>query len=83
MLWNKSRLGLRFEGSCFKKEDTAPFTLNNVVKLFIIYELNRWPQDLNSNFTLKDCLFGAVKLTKNVNSDKNKYSSYSIGFIVW
>ena len=29
--------------------------------LFIVYEL-----DLNTNFTLKDSLFGAVKLTKMV-----------------
>ena len=29
---------------------------------------------------LKDCLFGSVKLTKNVNPDKYKYSGYSIGF---
>ena len=29
---------------------------------------------------LKDCLFGSVKLTKNVNPDTYKYSGYSIGF---
>ena len=27
-----------------------------------------------------DCLFGSVKLTKNADPDKFKYSSYSIGF---
>ena len=30
--------------------------------------------------TLKNCLFGAVTLTKNVDIDKNKYSGYGIGF---
>ena len=35
LLWNKSRLTLRFEGSCLKQEDASPFTPNNVVNLFI------------------------------------------------
>ena len=30
-------------------------------------------------FTLGNCLFGPVKLTKNVDPDKHKYSGYSIG----
>ena len=33
-----------------------------------------------SNVTLENCLFGAVKLTKNVDIDKYKYSGYGIGF---
>ena len=35
---------------------------------------------LNADFTLKDCLFGAVKLTKNADPDKYSYSRYGIGF---
>ena len=37
-------------------------------------------RDLNSKFTLKDCLFGGVKLTKNADLDKYIYSGYGIGF---
>ena len=65
LLWNKSKLRLRFEGSCFKQEDTASFTPNNILNLFIVSELDRWSRDLNTDLSLKDCLFGAVKLTKN------------------
>ena len=32
------------------------------------------------DFTLGNCLFGAVKLTKNGDPDRYKDSSYSIGF---
>ena len=32
------------------------------------------------DYILKDFLFGAVKLTKNADLDKYKYSGYSIGF---
>ena len=34
-------------------------------------------------FTLGNCLFGAVKLTKNADSDKNGYSVYWIGFYAY
>ena len=36
--------------------------------------------DLNSDFALKDCLFGGVKLAKNTDLDKYIYSGYGIGF---
>ena len=62
-----------------KQEDT-PFTPNNVVNLFIFYRLGTWSQDLNPEFTLKDCLFGDVKITNNADSDKYSYSRYGIGF---
>ena len=35
---------------------------------------------MNTDFTLKNCLFGFVELTKNADPDKYKYSSYGIGF---
>ena len=42
--------------------------------------LNFWSQDSNTDFTLKDCLFGAVKLTKNSNQNKFSYFGYGIRF---
>ena len=35
---------------------------------------------LNTDFTIKNWLFGSVKLTKNADPDKCKYSGYDIGF---
>ena len=55
--WNESRI-------------SAAFTPNNVVNLFIVYELDTWSRDLNTDFTLKDCLFEDVKLTKKADPDK-------------
>ena len=43
-------------------------------------ELATWSRDLNTYFTLCNCLFGAVKQTKNGDLDKYGYSSYGIGF---
>ena len=53
----------------------------NVVNLIILYELGRWSRDLSRDFTQGDYLFGAVKLTDNVDLDKCGYSSgYGTGF---
>ena len=44
------------------------------------YTLGPKLRNLNTYFTLGNCLFGSAKLTKNVHLDKYKYSGYSIGF---
>ena len=75
---NNSRIKLEFKGSCLK-QNKEPFVPNNVVNLYIVYELNTWSQDLNAEFMLKDCLFGTVKITKNANPNKYSYSGYGIG----
>ena len=42
LVWmNNSRIRLEFIGGCLK-EDKAPFKPNNVVNLYIVYELNIW-----------------------------------------
>ena len=51
-----------------------------VINIYIFYTLNPWLRNLNIDFTLNNCLFGSVKLTKNADPDKCKYSGYSIGF---
>ena len=35
---------------------------------------------MNSDFSLKDCLFGGFKLAKNTDPDKHVYSGYGIVF---
>ena len=63
---------VEFKGSCLK-QNKVTFTPRNLVTLSIVYELDTWSRDLNTDFTLTDCLFGTVKLTKNANSDKYSY----------
>ena len=52
----------------------------DALNLYICYELDRWSKDLDTDFTLANWLFGSVKLTKNADPDKYKYSGYGIGF---
>ena len=80
IVWmNNSGIRLEFEGSCLNQYKVT-FTPNNAVNLFIVYKLDRWSRDLNTNFTLNDCFCESVKLTKNADPDKYEYSSYDIGF---
>ena len=78
--WNKYRLRLGFQGSCLKQEDTSPITPNNVVNLFIVFELDKSPQDLDTDVILGGCLFLCIKLTKNADPDKHSYIGYGMGF---
>ena len=76
LIWNESRIGLKFEGSCLK-QDTTPITRNDGVSLYIAYKLDAWSRGLNTEFILKNCLLGDVELTKNTDPDKYKYSGYA------
>ena len=51
-----------------------------LINQYISYTLTPWLRNLNKNFILNNCLFGPVKLTKNADPDKYKYSGYSIEF---
>ena len=62
------------------KQSKETCTPANVVKLFIVYKSDTWSQDLNANYTLKECLFEAVKVTKNDDPDKYSYFVYWILF---
>ena len=53
-----------------------------MVNLFIVNELDTFSQDLNINFTLKNCLFGSIKLTKNDDPDKYSCSGMELDLIL-
>ena len=65
-------------GSCLKQPKIT-YTHKNVVNIYIVYELGASTSHVDDP-TLKNCLFGAVILTKNADIDKYEYSGYGIGF---
>ena len=71
---------LVFKGSYLKQKNVT-YTPPNRMNIFTVYELDTWSRYLNSDFTLKDCLFGGVKVAKNADPDKNVYSGYGIGLV--
>ena len=63
---------VKFTGSCLKQSKIS-YTHRKVVNIYIVYELGASSSD-NNDPTLKNCSFGAVTLTKNVDIDKYGYS---------
>ena len=70
---------MRFTGSCLKQSNKLTCTHKKVVNIYIAYELGASSSNVNDP-TIKNCLFGAVTLTKNEDIDKCEYSGYGTGF---
>ena len=69
---------VKFTKSCLKQSDHI-YTHKKVLNIYIVHELAASSSNVNDP-TLKNCLFGAVTLTKNADIEKYKYSGYGIGF---
>ena len=67
-----------FNGHCLIKNDIS--IARKVINLYVSYTLGPQLRNLNTNFTLANCLFRSVKLPKNPGIDKYKYSGCGIGF---
>ena len=46
------------------KQEKVALTYEQVVNIYIVYEINLWSYPYSADFTLGNSLFGAVKLTK-------------------
>ena len=60
------------------RQNQVTYNYGPVVNIYIVYETT--PDTKTSNITLENCLFGEIKITKNSDVDKYKYSGYGIGF---
>ena len=73
------RPGIKFDGQ-YLKQDKVRFNHENVVNIYIAYEINFWSHKQNNDFRLRNSLFGAAILTKNTDFDIYKYSRYRVAF---
>ena len=74
-----NKIRVKFTGNCLKQSNKFTYTHGKVVNIYIVYELGASSSNVNDP-TLKNCLFGAVTLTKNADIDKYGYSGYGVGF---
>ena len=73
-----TKTSVKFTKSCLKQSSHI-LSHKKVVNIYIVYELAA-SSSHDSDPTIKNCLFGAVTLTKNADIEKYKYSGYGIGF---
>ena len=74
-----SKVRLKFNKSCLKQPSKITYDYGHRVNVYIVYELGASGSNENAP-TLKNCLFGAVTLTKNADFEKYRYSGFGIGF---
>ena len=67
---------INFNGHCLIKNNIS--ITKKVINLYISYTIGSKLTNLNTDFTLSNCLFGSVNLAKNADLDKYKYVSYGI-----
>ena len=67
---------INFNGHCLIKINIS--IPKKVMNLYISYTLSPQLRNLNTDITLGNCLSGSVKLNKNADLDKYKYSGYGI-----
>ena len=68
---------INFNGHCLISNNIC--IPKKVINLHMSFKLDPQLRNLNTDFTLGNCLFGSGKLTKNADVDKYKYSGYGIG----
>ena len=59
--------------------NTVTYDKGRIVNVYIVYKLGASSSNDNDP-ALKNCLFGAVTLTKNADFEKYGYSGFGIGF---
>ena len=71
---------LKFNNWVLVQQKSSLLHSNFVLNLYIVYELNNWPRNPTNNYTLKNYLFGTVKLTRNADKSKFNYNGQIIVF---
>ena len=77
-IFSPQKIKLKFNGSCLI-QDQIRYTPQTIVHIYIVYEITN-NNSISDYPAIENCLFGSVKLTKNSDIDKYKYSGYGIGF---
>ena len=72
------KLNVRFSENLLK-QSKIHYNHDKVLNIYIPYELRNRSNN-NPDTTLENCLFGAVKITKDVNTSKYNCNGYGIGF---
>ena len=70
------RVTLKFNNPVLVQKSYSSLYSNFILSLYIVYEWNKWPRNPTNNFTLKNCLFGTVKLTRSAEKSKFSYNGW-------
>ena len=76
----ETRMSVIFSGN-YVNENKSIYPTKSAINIYIVYKLNTIKSTRNTDFTIQNALFGAVKVTEDpIDSSHNKYSGYGICF---
>ena len=79
-LKNDGRLHVYLSGNHFQQNKVIIPNNNNVINIYCVYQIEPIANSRLSNFTVQNALFGAMQITKNIDTSKYKYKGYGIYF---
>ena len=79
-LKNDGRMHVYLQGNHFQQNNIIILNNNNVINIYIVYKLDSISSTRNTDYTIQNALFGAMKITKNTDSSKNNYTGYGLCF---
>ena len=80
-LVDNGRMSVKFDGAYFKQKNLIRPNNNNIINIYIVYQIDSISSSRNTDYTLQNALFGGAKITKNAtDTSKQKYEGYRLCF---
>ena len=79
-LKNDGRMHVYLQGNHFQQNNVVIPNNNNVINIYAVCKLDPISSTRNTDYTIQNALFGAMKITKNTDSSKNNYTGYGLCF---
>ena len=82
ILKNNKETYVLLQGNYFQQNDNIiiPNNNKNVINIYVVYKLDPVSSTRNTDYTIQNVLFGAIKITKNADYSKNNYTGYGLCF---
>ena len=83
ILKNNKETYVLLQGNYFQQNNIIiiPNNNENVINIYVVYKLDPISSTRNTDYTIQNDLFGAMKITKNTDSSKNNYKGYVLCFV--
>ena len=79
-VFQDTKMNVVFSGN-YVKESKSIYPAKSATNIYIVYKLDTIKSTRNTDFTIQNALFGAIKITEDPSDfDHNKYSGYGICF---
>ena len=82
LLKNNKETYVLLQGNYFQQNNKIiiPNNNKNVINIYVVYKLDPISSTRNTDYTIQNALFGAMKITKNADYSNNNYTGYGLCF---